>query len=60
MSDTATWQWCDAAALSAPELATVAAWLHDMDPDYHALFHPERAQREAVIARLLKQADSER
>lgn len=30
-----------------------------MDPDYHVLFHPERAQREAAIARLLMQAESE-
>lgn len=30
-----------------------------MDPDYYALFHPERAQRETAIARLLMQADSE-
>lgn len=52
-------RWCDAAALSADELAAAASWLHDMDPDYYALFTPDRARREAAIAGLLTQSDSE-
>lgn len=59
MSDGTTLQWCDVTALSSEELATAASWLHDMDPDYYALFQPERGKRDAAVALLLKQLDSE-
>lgn len=59
MSEGATLQWCEVPALNTEELATAASWLHDMDPEYYALFQPEREQREAAVALLLKQCDSE-
>lgn len=59
MSDSAALVWRGLTDLSNEERAAAVSWLHDMDPEYYSLFHPERTHSEAAIARLLAQTDSE-